>query len=74
MEEFDGDGVLFLGQDRMGREMDRRIKRSVCSDADSVSVCRGEEAAEPKCHALDFPVNLRSDPSPKGHELEVVTQ
>ena len=40
---------------------------SVCSDADSLPFCCGEERAEPKGKALCLPVDLR-------HEPQIVTE
>ena len=46
MEEFKYLGVLFMSERRMEQEINRRC--SVCSNANSLLVCSGEEIVQPK--------------------------
>ncbi|KAK3539491.1 hypothetical protein QTP70_009045 [Hemibagrus guttatus] len=58
VEEFKYLGVMFMSEGMMDLEIDRRIDAAAVIL--SISVCCGEEVAEPEGKALDLPVNQHS--------------
>lgn len=56
MEEFDYLGFLFTSEDKTVQET--ADWGSICSSADTIPICCGEQRTEPEFKAVNLPVNM----------------